>query len=66
MGNKITAMERGMQRRTELLLGKDNLEKLQSARVLIFGIGGVGSWCGWLPSAGGCSWSRRRGRCPRW
>ncbi len=38
-------MEQGMQRRTELLLGKDNLEKLQSARVLIFGIGGVGSWC---------------------
>ena len=34
-----------MQRRTELLLGNDNLEKLQSARVLIFGIGGVGSWC---------------------
>ena len=38
-------MEQGMQRRTELLLGKDNLEKLQSAHVLIFGIGGVGSWC---------------------
>lgn len=38
-------MERGMQRRTELLLGKDNLDKLQSARVLIFGLGGVGSWC---------------------
>lgn len=38
-------MEQGMQRRTELLLGKDNLEKLQAARVLIFGIGGVGSWC---------------------
>lgn len=34
-----------MQRRTELLLGKDNLEKIQKARVLIFGIGGVGSWC---------------------
>ena len=34
-------MEQGMQRRTELLLGKDNLEKLQAARVLIFGIGGV-------------------------
>ena len=34
-----------MQRRTELLLGKDNLEKIQEARVLIFGIGGVGSWC---------------------
>ena len=45
MENKITTMERGMQRRTELLLGKDNLEKIQSARVLIFGLGGVGSWC---------------------
>ena len=45
MENKITTMERGMQRRTELLLGKDNLEKIQSARVLIFGVGGVGSWC---------------------
>ena len=45
MGNQITTMERGMQRRTELLLGKDNLEKIQEARVLIFGIGGVGSWC---------------------
>ena len=45
MENKITTMERGMQRRTELLLGKDNLEKIQAARVLIFGVGGVGSWC---------------------
>lgn len=45
MGNKITTMERGMQRRTELLLGKENLEKIQSVNVLIFGIGGVGSWC---------------------
>ena len=38
-------MEQEMQRRTQLLLGKDNLEKLQSARVLLFGVGGVGSWC---------------------
>ena len=30
MGDKITRMEQGMQRRTELLLGKDNLEKLQA------------------------------------
>ena len=45
MGNRITIIERGMQRRTELLLRKDNLEKIQSARALIFGIGGVGSWC---------------------
>lgn len=38
-------MERGMQRRTELLLGNENLDKIQHARVLIFGLGGVGSWC---------------------
>ncbi|MGN1265054.1 MAG: ThiF family adenylyltransferase [Muribaculaceae bacterium] len=38
-------MERGMQRRTELLLGVDALDKIQQARVLIFGLGGVGSWC---------------------
>lgn len=38
-------MERGMQRRTELLLGQDKLMKLQQAKVLIFGVGGVGSWC---------------------
>ena len=45
MKKNITTLERGMQRRTELLLGKDNLDKLYSARVLIFGLGGVGSWC---------------------
>ena len=30
--------------RTELLLGKDNIEKLSAARVCIFGIGGVGGY----------------------
>jgi tRNA A37 threonylcarbamoyladenosine dehydratase len=30
--------------RTELLLGKDNMERLQKARVAIFGIGGVGGY----------------------
>ena len=45
MGNRTTTMERGMQRRTELLLGEDNLDKIQQVKVLIFGIGGVGSWC---------------------
>lgn len=30
--------------RTELLIGKDNLEKLHKAKVAIFGIGGVGSY----------------------
>ncbi len=38
-------MEQGMQRRTELLLGTDNLNKIRQAKVLIFGVGGVGSWC---------------------
>lgn len=41
----ISGMERGMQRRTELLLGEDNLKRINEARVLIFGLGGVGSWC---------------------
>lgn len=40
-----TTLERGMQRRTELLLGKENILKLSTARILIFGLGGVGSWC---------------------
>lgn len=35
----------GMHSRTELLLGSDGLERLQTAKVLIFGLGGVGSWC---------------------
>lgn len=30
--------------RTELLIGKENIEKLYSAKVAIFGIGGVGSY----------------------
>ena len=34
-----------MQRRTELLLGQENLERIQQTKVLIFGLGGVGSWC---------------------
>lgn len=31
--------------RAELLLGKDGLQRLSDARVIIFGVGGVGSWC---------------------
>ena len=30
--------------RTELLIGKDNIEKLKRAKVAVFGIGGVGSY----------------------
>ena len=32
-------------RRTELLLGEDALKQLSEKRVIIFGVGGVGSWC---------------------
>ena len=31
--------------RAELLLGEDVLDRLASARVILFGVGGVGSWC---------------------
>ncbi|MFA6293719.1 MAG: ThiF family adenylyltransferase, partial [Victivallales bacterium] len=31
--------------RTELLLGKDAMKRIQDAKVIIFGVGGVGSWC---------------------
>ena len=30
--------------RTQLLLGKDNMEKLHDAHVAVFGIGGVGGY----------------------
>ena len=30
--------------RTELLIGKDGIEKLKNSKVAIFGIGGVGSY----------------------
>ena len=32
--------------RTELLLGKEAMEKLQNSRVAVFGIGGVGGYTG--------------------
>lgn len=31
--------------RTRLLLGDEKMDRLQEARVIIFGVGGVGSWC---------------------
>lgn len=31
--------------RLQLLVGRQQLERLASARVIIFGVGGVGSWC---------------------
>lgn len=34
-----------MFQRTELLYGKDFINKARAARVILFGVGGVGSWC---------------------
>lgn len=32
-------------RRTELLVGTNGLTKIQETKVILFGVGGVGSWC---------------------
>jgi tRNA A37 threonylcarbamoyladenosine dehydratase len=32
-------------RRSELLLGNESMERISQKRVIIFGVGGVGSWC---------------------
>ncbi len=39
------SFKKGIFQRTELLLGKERMEKIRSKNVIIFGIGGVGSWC---------------------
>ena len=31
--------------RTELLIGREAMDRLQCARIILFGVGGVGSWC---------------------
>ncbi|MBQ6277889.1 MAG: tRNA threonylcarbamoyladenosine dehydratase [Bacteroidales bacterium] len=31
--------------RSTLLLGEDTMERIQNKRVIVFGVGGVGSWC---------------------
>lgn len=31
--------------RTELLVGEEMMDRIQEAKVIIFGVGGVGSWC---------------------
>ena len=38
-------IEKGIFQRTELLIGKSKMDRLRGKRVIIFGIGGVGSWC---------------------
>ena len=38
-------MEKGIFKRTELLLGDQLMRKISATRVIVFGVGGVGSWC---------------------
>lgn len=38
-------MERGIFKRTELLLGDKVMNAIQQKRIIVFGVGGVGSWC---------------------
>ena len=38
-------MEQGIFRRTGMLLGGEAVERIARQRVIIFGVGGVGSWC---------------------
>ena len=40
-----TDKEKALFSRTELLLGEKLMNKISSARVILFGVGGVGSWC---------------------
>ncbi|MFZ4456453.1 MAG: tRNA threonylcarbamoyladenosine dehydratase [Bacteroidales bacterium] len=38
-------IEKGLFQRSELLLGREKMNRIAQQRVIIFGIGGVGSWC---------------------
>ena len=38
-------MEKGIFNRTELLVGTDVMESISGKKVIVFGVGGVGSWC---------------------
>ena len=38
-------IEKGILKRSQLLMGDDAMDKLSLLRVIIFGVGGVGSWC---------------------
>lgn len=39
------AIDQAIFRRTELLLGDELMQRLAGKRVIVFGVGGVGSWC---------------------
>lgn len=38
-------IEKAAMNRTRLLVGDEGMERIEKARILIFGVGGVGSWC---------------------
>lgn len=38
-------IEKGLFQRTALLVGDESMNRLAEVRVIIFGVGGVGSWC---------------------
>ena len=38
-------IEKGILKRAQLLLGDSKMASIDTARVIIFGVGGVGSWC---------------------
>ncbi len=38
-------IEKAILRRSELLLGADKMQQIGEAHVILFGVGGVGSWC---------------------
>ena len=42
---QFISMERGIFKRTELLLGDKVMNAIQQKRIIVFGVGGVGSWC---------------------
>ncbi len=45
METKRAGIEKAIYNRTELLLGDDVMQVLAGTRVIILGVGGVGSWC---------------------
>ena len=41
----MRTIEKAILNRTTLLVGDAAMERIAAARVIIFGVGGVGSWC---------------------
>lgn len=45
INNALTTAEHGLLDRSERLLGHEGMARLATKRVILFGVGGVGSWC---------------------